>query len=114
MNIEILLQTSRAWNGDPYTGYPAGVPAFTVAKITVQPQTTIHWHQHQMPVFGYVLSGQITVEEKETGRTQLLSAGEILAETVNVTHRGFTGSEEAQLIVFYAGAQGMPLSTRAR
>lgn len=32
-----------------------------------------------------------------------------MAEVVNSTHRGYTGEQAAELVVFYAGAAGLPL-----
>jgi hypothetical protein len=34
----------------------------------------------------------------------------VIAETVGVWHRGVTGDQAADLLVFYAGAPGVPLS----
>jgi hypothetical protein len=33
-----------------------------------------------------------------------------LAETLETTHRGFTTDEPVELIVFYAGQSGLPLT----
>jgi len=108
---EILLQTQQAWNGDKYISYPKGSPELTILKITIQPNSVVDWHFHEMPNAGMVLSGHITVEEKSSGAIKLISEGQALAETVNTIHRGFTDEQEAVLIVFYAGTSGMPLSS---
>jgi hypothetical protein len=57
----------------------------------------------------YVESGEITVEKKN-GTSTHFKGGEVIAELVGSVHRGFTGDASAVLIVFYAGATGMPLS----
>ena len=59
---------------------------------------------------GYVLSGHLTIEKRDTGERKILHAGEALAETVDTTHRGFTTNESVELIVFYAGQIGLPLT----
>jgi quercetin dioxygenase-like cupin family protein len=108
-----LLQTTASWDGTPYRAYPDGQPQVTVLRIVVPPHSTLAWHRHPMINAAYVLSGSLTVEEKNEGRRQHLGAGDVLPEMVDRTHRGFTGEQAATLIVFYAGAVGMPLSVEA-
>ena len=62
-----------------------------------------------MPNAAYVVSGEITVEDK-SGMKKHFSAGQVIPETVNTLHRGITGDTAAVLIVFYAGTAKMPLS----
>ncbi|MNG25698.1 hypothetical protein D3C84_1105940 [compost metagenome] len=63
-----------------------------------------------MPNAAYVLSGELTIESKESGQVRRVKQGEAVAEMVNITHRGVTGEEPVELIVFYAGSEGIPLS----
>lgn len=57
--------------------------------------------------------GVLTVEKQATGEKRTLHAGEVLPEMVNSAHRGYTGSEGATLIVFYAGQKGIELAKPA-
>jgi len=107
---ETLLRSSSSWDGKPYTAYPAGRPELSVLKITIPPHTALKWHTHPMPNAAYVLSGELTLERKEDGKKQRVTAGQVVAEMVDALHRGVTGERSVTLIVFYAGAQGMPLS----
>lgn len=66
-----------------------------------------------MPNMAYVMSGELTVEKRETGQMRHLTQGMALAEMVNTDHRGFTGNVPAELLVFYAGTQDMPLSRQS-
>ena len=66
-----------------------------------------------MPNAGYVLSGELTLEEERGGSRKRFVAGQAITETVNRVHRGMTGEAPAVLIVFYAGAPGLPLSQPA-
>ena len=50
------------------------------------------------------------VEKRDTGERRILEPGQALAETVETTHRGFTTDEPVELIVFYAGRSGLPLT----
>jgi quercetin dioxygenase-like cupin family protein len=110
IKVEPVLQTAQSWDGTQYTRYPTGQPLVTVLRITIPPNTTLPWHHHPMINVGYVLSGHLTIEKRDTAERMVLQAGEALAETVQTTHRGFTTDEPVELIVFYAGQVGLPLS----
>jgi quercetin dioxygenase-like cupin family protein len=110
IKVEQVLQTTQSWDGTPYTSYPTGQPQVTVLKITIPPNTALHWHRHPVISVAYVLSGHLTVEKRDTGERRILQAGQALAETVETTHRGFTTDEPVELIVFYAGQSGLPLT----
>jgi len=112
VQTEVLSRSSASWDGTPYQSYPSGTPELTVLKITIPPHATLPWHTHPMPNAGYVLSGVLTVEKKQSGLTKTLTAGQVLPEMVGGVHRGTTGAEGAVLIVFYAGTGGMPLSQK--
>jgi quercetin dioxygenase-like cupin family protein len=110
IKVEQVLQTTQSWDGTPYTSYPTGQPQVTVLKITIPPDTALHWHRHPVISVAYVLSGHLTVEKRDTGERRILEPGQALAETVETTHRGFTTDEPVELIVFYAGESGLPLT----
>ena len=113
VNVELLMQSTTSWDGVPYGAYPTGQTELTVLKITIAPHTTLPWHTHPMPNAAYVLSGELTVEKAEGGLKRQLVAGDVLPETVSSTHRGYTGEQPVVLLVFYAGAQRVPLSRPA-
>ena len=110
--IEVLqiLQTTQSWDGINYQSYPAGQPQLTVLRITIPPNTALHWHHHQVISVGYVLSGELTLEKRATGERTVVHAGKALAETIQTTHRGFTTNESVELVVFYAGQVGLPIT----
>ncbi|GAB3627667.1 hypothetical protein PTE30175_02360 [Pandoraea terrae] len=110
LQTETLLRSTTAWDGTPYTAYPPGQPELTVLKIVVPSHTTLAWHRHPSPNAGYILSGKLIVEKKKGGVQRVLTQGQVLPELVGALHRGRTGSSPAELIVFYAGAEGVPLT----
>ena len=114
IKVEQVLQTTKAWDGSRYTGYPTGQPQVTVLKITIPPNTILPWHKHPMINVAYVLSGHLTVEKRRTEERRVLHAGQALAEAVQTTHRGFTTNEPVELIVFYAGQVGVPITVDER
>ena len=59
---------------------------------------------------GYLLAGKLTIEKRDSGERKILHAGQTLAETLQTTHRGFTTDEPVELVVFYAGQVGTPIT----
>lgn len=106
----LVLQSGNAWNGQPYENYPEGKPQLTVMRMSLPAHSELPWHTHPMPNSAYILSGRLTIEDKASGETYSVVAGEALNETLNSAHRGVTGEEPAELVIFYAGTEGQPLS----
>jgi quercetin dioxygenase-like cupin family protein len=111
---EILLQTSQSWNGVPYTHYPAGQPQLTTIKLTIAPHTALPWHTHPFPNVVYVLSGALTLHDRESGKTKVVHQGEAVGESVDDVHRGETGDEPTVLLITYAGTPDVPTSVPAK
>ena len=110
VSVETLLKAEASWDGTPYERYPAAAPELTVLKIVIPPRTAFPWHRHPMPNAAYVVSGELLVEKRDGGQTIRVVAGDVLPEMVNGVHRGVTGDVPVVLIVFYAGARGLPVS----
>ena len=110
VNVEQVLQTTQSWDSSPYASYPTGQPQVTVLRITIPPNTALHWHRHPIISVAYVVSGHLTLEKRDTGERTILQAGQAVAETVQAMHRGFTTDDPVELIVFYAGQVGLPLT----
>ena len=107
---EVLLERSESWDGMPYKAYPSGPPQLTLIRLKIPAHTQLPWHTHPMPNAAYIVSGELTVEARKIGVTRTLRPGQTLAEMVGTEHRGFTGDTPVELLVFYAGSAGMPLS----
>jgi len=110
VQTKLLVKSTTAWNGRPYEKFGEGRPELTVTRVTIPAHTRLPWHMHPMPNVGYVLSGHITVEDRETGRKKIFRAGEAIPEQVNAAHRGSTDDEPVVIIVTYAGTVGQPTS----
>ncbi len=85
---QVLLQADHSWNGAAYTSYPAGTPQLTMLKLTIAANTALPWHTHPFPNAGYVLSGELTLHDRQSGKSHTYHAGEAFAETVDDAHRG--------------------------
>jgi quercetin dioxygenase-like cupin family protein len=112
--VDQLLQATRSWDGNKYPRYATGQPQITILRISIPPNTALDWHEHPMISAAYVVSGQITLEIRATRKRKTIYAGQALAESVATVHRGYTTNQPVELVVFYAGAVGLPLSIKAK
>lgn len=110
LSVETLLRSSTAWNGDPYERYPDGRPELTLLRVNVPAHTSLPWHSHHAPNASYLLSGELLVETQDGSSQIRLKAGDGLADIVDGSHRSRTGSQPAELLMFYAGSAGTPLT----
>ncbi len=112
--VEELMKADRDIIGNPIT-YPSGDAAeITGIMITMQPGESNGWHSHPVPTFGYVLSGELTVEY-ETGEVKVMRPGETVVEAQHTPHQGHNrGTEVVKIVVFYAGAEGVPTTVRGK
>lgn len=111
---EILLSTTRSWNGKPYTHYPTGQVQLSTIRVTLAPHMALPWHTHPFPNSVYVLSGALTLRDRDDGKTMVVRQGQAVAESVNVVHRGESGDEPTVLLITYAGTPGVPTSIPAQ
>lgn len=110
VKVQKLIQSEKMWDGTTLPAYPEGQPEITVAKITIPPRSTLAWHKHPSINAGYLLSGALTVIS-EDGKQLTLNPGDALIELVNKYHYGRNdGNVAAEIVVFYAGKQGIALS----
>ena len=103
-----LLSTRQTILGQPIV-YPTEGPAkVAVAIVTMQPGEETGWHQHDVPMFGYVLEGEVTVDYGAKG-THVYRQGDALVEAIDVPHNGRnSGKGEARILSVFMGAEGVP------
>lgn len=111
---ETLLVATSSWDGKPYSHYSSGQPQLTTIKLTLAPHTVLPWHTHPVPNVVYVLSGTLTLRERENNRTLVVHQGQSVGESVDVVHRGESGDTQTVLLITYAGTPGVPTSIPAK
>ncbi|MBZ0092344.1 MAG: cupin domain-containing protein [Sulfuricellaceae bacterium] len=112
IHVDVVAKTSSSWDGSTLPGYPKGTPEITILKITVPPGVQLPMHEHPVINAGVLLSGELTVVT-EDNKTLHLKAGEPIVEVVNKWHYGKNeGKTAAEILVFYAGVQGTPISIK--
>ncbi|OYY74824.1 MAG: cupin [Gammaproteobacteria bacterium 28-57-27] len=108
--VETLTKTSQSWDGETLPAYEAGQPEITMLKFTIPAKTRLKTHRHPFINAGILLKGELTVFT-EDNKTLHLKAGDTIVELVNRWHYGANeGDEPAEIIIFYAGQQGMPIT----
>ena len=111
IQVEVLNRTTTSWDGSALPEYPGGQPEITMLRITIPPKAQLPAHVHPVINAGVLLSGKLTVVTDD--ETLHLKAGDAIVELVNKKHYGKNeGDEPAVILVFYAGAEGQPITVR--
>lgn len=108
--VKELVKTTASWDNSTLPPYPQGQPEITILRIAIPAGTRLKTHSHPVINAGVLLSGQLTVVSRN-GNTLRLKAGDPIVELVNTAHYGVNeGDEPAEIIVFYAGSSGAPIT----
>ena len=101
-----LLSTGTTVVGETLR-YPANGPAHvTAAIVTIAPGAKTIVHKHGVPLFAYILEGELTVDYGAHG-TRTYRAGQALMEAMDVAHFGVNnGAQPVRLLAVYMGAEG--------
>ncbi|MFA3920317.1 cupin domain-containing protein [Ruegeria hyattellae] len=103
--LDLLLQTDTTVIGQPIT-YPPGQAEITMAIVTMQPGQSTPAHKHNVPLAGYILEGEITVDYGTDG-TRTYRKGDTLVEALGSDHVGTnTGDGIVRILTVFAGAKG--------
>ena len=107
---EFLLKTTSTWDNAEYKKLKIKNPEVTVLKINIGANEELPMHKHDLVNIAYVKKGTLTVITDDN-KEITLHEGEVLPELVGKYHYGKnTGKELVELIVFYIGQRGTPLS----
>ena len=96
----------ESWNGGSFS-YPSGQPEITARTLSLDGSKPIPFHCHPVPTMAHVLHGELEVETRD-GQKKVFSQVESLVEVMGTVHRGVVVTAPVELIVFYAGAIGVP------
>lgn len=101
-----IKKSTTASNGQKLDYLKTDSPEVTVLIVEIPAGGETGWHMHPVPVYGYMLSGAITVEMENKEKYDF-KEGDALLEVVNTPHNGKNvGKTPANLVVFYTGEQG--------
>ena len=107
---EVLLKTTSTWDNAEYQKLKIRKPEVTVLKIIINVGEELPMHKHDLVNIAYVKRGTLTVITDDN-KEITLNTGEVLPELIGKYHYGKnTGNEPVELVVFYIGEKGTPLS----
>ena len=100
-----LLSTGTSILGEPIR-YPKTGPAHvTAAIVTLAPGARTIMHKHGVPLFAYILDGELTVDYGKRG-TRTYRQGQSFMEAMTVAHFGINnGLQPVRLLAVYMGAK---------
>ena len=110
-SVAPVMATSTTILGQPIS-YPDGPAKVTAAIVTLPPGAVTGWHEHEVPLFGYILEGRLTVDYDDKG-IRVYEAGSGFMEAIDWPHNGEnrTGAP-VRILAVYAGTPGQPNATR--
>jgi len=107
---EVLLKTTSTWDNIEYKKLKIKKPEATVLKIVINVNEVLPMHKHDLVNIAYVKKGTLTVVTDDN-KEITIHEGEVLPELIGKYHYGKnTGNKPVELIVFYLGEKGTPLS----
>jgi len=112
VTVTKLLRTSTNSIGQPIVYPHDGTAEVSILTVEIPPGKQTGWHKHPVPIFGYVLSGVLTVNFAN-GEKKIFHPGDALAEAVNTLHNGINeGKEPVKLLIFVAGEKNVPFTLK--
>lgn len=100
-----LLSTGKNIVGETIH-YPKGPAHVTAAIVTLAPGGKTIVHKHGVPLFAYILSGELTVNYGAHG-ARTYKPGDAFMEAMDVAHFGINnGKQPVRILAVYMGAKG--------
>jgi quercetin dioxygenase-like cupin family protein len=89
--------------------YPAGQSRIFSQVIDLPPHASIPWHEHLVPMYAYIIKGEIVVDYGSEG-VKTIREGEAMVEAVNFRHKGANiTNKTAKILIVYISASGQEL-----
>lgn len=111
---DVLLKTTQTWDNANYKKLKIRKPEVTVLKIIINVNEELPMHKHDLVNIAYVKKGTLTVVTDDN-KEITIREGEVLPELIGKYHYGKnTGKEPVELVVFYIGEKGTPLSVNKK
>jgi quercetin dioxygenase-like cupin family protein len=111
--LHTILSTGTTVTGE-LLQYPSGGPALiTAVEITFEPGQQTGWHTHPVPLLGYMIEGELTVDYGERGQ-RIYRKGDALVEAMSTAHNGHNmGQSTAKILAVFIGREGLQGSVPA-
>lgn len=110
IDAAILLKATTSWDGAEIR-YPSGPAEISVVKVRIPKGMVVPLHCHPVASAGYISKGAVEVTSA-SGERRLFKAGQAAIETINTWHKAVAVGSDTEIIVFYAGQKGLPLTIK--
>jgi quercetin dioxygenase-like cupin family protein len=108
-SVETLIETDQTVLGQDFS-YPDGKAKITAVIVTLPPGASLPRHLHPVPLFAYILQGELLVDYGSEGEL-LYRKGDAFVEAFDSPHSGRNaGKGNVKILAVYAGAVGVPNS----
>ena len=105
-NLTGTASTSKTIVGEDIVYPTTGKAVVTSAIVVMAPGERTILHRHGVPLFAYMLEGELTVDYGAHG-TRIYRQGDSFMEAMNVSHAGRnTGATTVRILAVYMGAEG--------
>ena len=102
--VEILRGSTTVL--DEPIAYPEGEVDIHAVIVTLLPGEATGWHVHGVPLFAYILEGEVTVTYAGAG-TRTYSKGDGVLEAMATAHNGRnTGTVPTRILAVFMGGEG--------
>jgi len=109
-----VLKTGKTRDNDPIQFPRTDKPEIVSVIGTIQPGGRTPLHQHPVPVYVYILEGEVELQT-DGAQPHQYKAGEAYIEALNRNHQLFNkGGTPARLLVVFMGEEGKPTTIAAQ
>lgn len=106
-----LLKSVKTADGDALQYPKTEKPEIVAVTGTIQPGGRTPLHQHPIPVFVYVMEGELEVQT-EGKEPRGYKTGDSFIESMNRSHQAFNKSNStAKILVVFVGEEGKATTT---
>lgn len=111
---EPLLKTGQTRDNEPIVYPQTDKPEIVSVIGTIEPGGRTPLHEHPVPVYVYVLEGEVELRT-EGGEPHQYKTGEAYIEALNQKHQLFnTGDGPAKILVVFISEEGKPTTVAAQ
>jgi quercetin dioxygenase-like cupin family protein len=111
---EPVLKSSATADGDAFAYPQSGKPEIVSVIGVVEPGGRTARHQHPVPVYVYLLEGELEVQT-EGKEVRHYRAGEAFLESIGHWHQAFNNGKTAtKILVVFVGEEGKPTTVSSQ
>ena len=109
-----VIKTGKTRDGDTMQFPKTDKPEIVSVIGTIQPGGRTPLHQHPIPVYVYVMEGEVELQT-EGAQPHNYKTGEAYIESLNRNHQLLNkGSSPARVLVVFIGEEGRPTTIAAK